>query len=228
MRKFDYCGFARIHWNGINPQGSVDEIGTIRDSRWCSYIQTEKRIKLVMKTQIKPLIRFLPLLALLSAPHLASAYYDPGVQRWINRDPLLQIEFRAFTRAPAPVTTAEIRTYVFVRNQPLTLVDPLGLSPCTDACDQDARNRNQDVDCYAKYGGLAGLGGGAILGGFLNAGKGRAGSGAIVVGVLAGAANYLGIELLGTAYSAARWFACLAKCSITYSGPYHPEWPNPL
>jgi len=27
-------------------------------------------------------------LALLSAPNLATAYYDPGVQRWINRDPV--------------------------------------------------------------------------------------------------------------------------------------------
>jgi len=41
----------------------------------------------VMKTQMKPLLSFLILLALLSGPHLASAYYDPGVQRWINRDP---------------------------------------------------------------------------------------------------------------------------------------------
>ena len=41
-----------------------------------------------MKIHQKPLIKFLTLLAVLSGPHLASAYYDPGVQRWINRDPL--------------------------------------------------------------------------------------------------------------------------------------------
>jgi hypothetical protein len=41
-----------------------------------------------MKTQTNPIIWFLTLLALLTAPHLASAYYDPGVQRWINRDPI--------------------------------------------------------------------------------------------------------------------------------------------
>jgi hypothetical protein len=41
-----------------------------------------------MKTQIKPIIWFLTLLALFSAPRLASGYYDPGVQRWVNRDPL--------------------------------------------------------------------------------------------------------------------------------------------
>jgi hypothetical protein len=41
-----------------------------------------------MKTQMKPMIWLLTLLALLSGPHLASGYYDPGVQRWINRDPI--------------------------------------------------------------------------------------------------------------------------------------------
>jgi uncharacterized protein RhaS with RHS repeats len=41
-----------------------------------------------MKTQMKRLLGLVTLLALFSAPHLASAYYDPGVQRWINRDPI--------------------------------------------------------------------------------------------------------------------------------------------
>lgn len=42
------------------------------------------------------------------------------------------------------------------------LVDSLGLSPCTDKCDEDARERNRDIDSYAKYGGLVDLGGGAV------------------------------------------------------------------
>ena len=41
-----------------------------------------------MKTQMKGSLRFLTLVALFSVPRLASAYYDPGVQRWINRDPM--------------------------------------------------------------------------------------------------------------------------------------------
>jgi hypothetical protein len=32
-----------------------------------------------MESKMKPIIRFLSLLVLLSGPHLASAYYDPGV-----------------------------------------------------------------------------------------------------------------------------------------------------
>jgi hypothetical protein len=47
---------------------------------------TKKRLELIMKTAMKSAIRFLTLVGLFSAPHLASAYYDPGVQRWINRD----------------------------------------------------------------------------------------------------------------------------------------------
>jgi len=47
-----------------------------------------------MKTQSKALVWTLALLALLSATNLASAYYDPGVQRWINRDPLARIFHR--------------------------------------------------------------------------------------------------------------------------------------
>ena len=41
-----------------------------------------------MKTKMKALFGWVLLLALFSAPRLASAYYDPGVQRWINRDPI--------------------------------------------------------------------------------------------------------------------------------------------
>ena len=52
------------------------------------------------------------LLALLSSSHMASAYYDPGVQRWVNRDPLEE--------------TGGINLYRFVLNQPLSQIDPFG------------------------------------------------------------------------------------------------------
>ena len=41
-----------------------------------------------MNAHVKALLRLVTLLALLSVGQMASAYYDPGVQRWINRDPL--------------------------------------------------------------------------------------------------------------------------------------------
>src|SRR5664280_1804475 len=68
-----------------------------------------------MKAQMKPPIRFLILLAVLSAPHLASAYYDPGVQRWINRDPIQELGGR--------------NLYAFVKNTPIKRFDVWGLSP---------------------------------------------------------------------------------------------------
>ena len=66
-----------------------------------------------MKTEMKPMIWFLTLLALFCAPHLASAYYDPGVQRWLSRDPLGE--------------EGGIDLYTFVRNSPPTRSDAWGL-----------------------------------------------------------------------------------------------------
>ena len=66
-----------------------------------------------MKTQEKPTIWFLTLLALLTAPHLASAYYDPGAQRWLNRDPIGERD--------------GLHLYSFVGNTPIGKIDPKGL-----------------------------------------------------------------------------------------------------
>jgi uncharacterized protein RhaS with RHS repeats len=65
-----------------------------------------------MKTQMKPTIWLLTLLALLSAPHLASAYYDPGVQRWLNRDPIAE--------------WGGINLYGYCSNSPIDTVDGEG------------------------------------------------------------------------------------------------------
>ena len=51
-----------------------------------------------MKTYTNAWLELLTVLALLLAAPLASAYYDPSVQRWINRDPLGESGFEA-TRA---------------------------------------------------------------------------------------------------------------------------------
>lgn len=71
------------------------------------------RLQLIMKTQMKPTIWFLTLLVLVCAPHPASAYYDPGVQRWINRDPVAEV--------------GGLNLYAFLRNAPVTSADALGL-----------------------------------------------------------------------------------------------------
>jgi len=81
-----------------------------------------------MKTRMNVAGMVLMLLALLSSPHTASAYYDPGVQRWINRDPLGEPGFetkRSFT------TRGRINThfsYVFVLNGPINFTDGVGLA----------------------------------------------------------------------------------------------------
>jgi hypothetical protein len=100
-----------------------------------------------MKIQTKPIIWFLTLLALLTTSHLASAYYDPGVQRWINRDPLGEPGFEVM-RGPNNRPAAAVRPrvapsgrnlYGLVRNHPLSHYDPFGLAergPGTIACQQ--------------------------------------------------------------------------------------------
>jgi hypothetical protein len=68
---------------------------------------------LAMNAQIKLLARIFTLSAVLSAPSLASAYYDPGAQRWINRDPLGEHGGR--------------NLYRYVYNSPIDDVDAHGL-----------------------------------------------------------------------------------------------------
>jgi hypothetical protein len=66
-----------------------------------------------MKTQTRAMFGCVTLLALFSAHHLASAYYDPGVQRWINRDPIEEHGGR--------------NLYSFAANEPVAHFDALGL-----------------------------------------------------------------------------------------------------
>jgi len=106
------------------------------DSARCPRIEVKKRIEHVMKRQIPHTIWFVALLALLSAPHLASAYYDPGVQRWINRDPIGE--------------AWGLNLFEFVSNNPFSHFDAFGLqgvpatpSPNLDTCDP---NQRKDVE----------------------------------------------------------------------------------
>jgi hypothetical protein len=73
-----------------------------------------------MKTRLKRTFWFLILLAMFSAPPLASAYYDPGVQRWINRDPIAE--------------KGGLNLYVFAQNNALNEVDAFGHGPYYCLC----------------------------------------------------------------------------------------------
>jgi hypothetical protein len=105
----------------------------------------------IVKIHVRALLRWLTLVALLSAPPLASAYYDPGVQRWINRDPLGDSasggsyyinQRRLPTNSLAAQKSAaedweRAGLYTFVGNCPTRWIDPLGLKKdpaCAAAC----------------------------------------------------------------------------------------------
>src|SRR5215471_8468694 len=52
-------------------------------------------------------------------------FYDPGSQRWINRDPLEEAGFE--TLLDNKPVRGGANLYTFVRNSPVTQIDPLGL-----------------------------------------------------------------------------------------------------
>jgi RHS repeat-associated protein len=80
-----------------------------------------------MKTQMTLPLWFLTLLTLFSTPQLASAYYDPGVQRWINRDPLWEFGFEKVRGDGVGGVGEGPNQYDFVGNDPVGSTDPLGL-----------------------------------------------------------------------------------------------------
>jgi hypothetical protein len=83
-----------------------------------------------MQTQVKPMTWFLILVALFSAPHLASAYYDPCVQRWINRDPLSDGGSRVLAINDFdPVVDLSMPSLQVERIEGPNLYEPLGNSP---------------------------------------------------------------------------------------------------
>lgn len=65
---------------------------------------------------------------LLSSLQITSAYYDPAVQRWLNRDPKGEVGFHTLrTQKPMRLQVRQINHYQFVSNNTLKFVDPFGL-----------------------------------------------------------------------------------------------------
>jgi hypothetical protein len=79
-------------------------------------------MNLMRKNRLPILI--VPLLALISH-QTACAYYDPGAQRWLNRDPVLDKGFRVATRVKAPAEGPN--SFLFLRNGPVNALDAFGL-----------------------------------------------------------------------------------------------------
>ena len=93
-----------------------------------------------MKTHAKALLRIMTLLALLSVEQMASAYYDPGVQRWIHRDPVSDKGFRVLVAAKA--TVEQPNAFRFVRNEPVHGLDALGLLSVPPGSSEGAGGRS--------------------------------------------------------------------------------------
>jgi hypothetical protein len=71
------------------------------------------------------------LLLFLASSQIASAWYDPGVQRWINRDPIQE--------------KGGINLYQFVSNRPADFVDLFGLKISSiERCNRAIENPSND------------------------------------------------------------------------------------
>ena len=59
-------------------------------------------------------------------------FYDPSLQRWVNRDPKREFGFEMMRQHRLPYNPIWTRLYTFVLNSPTTVIDPLGLGEGTD------------------------------------------------------------------------------------------------
>ncbi len=91
--------------------------------------------------------------------HEASGMYDylyrwyiPYAQKWTSRDPLCAKPPASGSRS-AKLVSLELNSSCFVRNSPLDLLDPFGLSPSSDHVDEVYSDCQSLAD---KYEGLAG------------------------------------------------------------------------
>ncbi len=79
-------------------------------------------------TRKKLIANLAPLLFTLLSHQTAFAYYDPGVQRWLNTDPLGEPGFELVRGREPDLFGDGPNLYAFVRNSPTQRVDRSGLS----------------------------------------------------------------------------------------------------
>jgi hypothetical protein len=94
---------------------SVSEASRFRPC-WNAAIETQKTVENPTSNTMRITAGILSALVatLLLSPERVSAYYDPGVQRWLNRDPLAE--------------TDGLNLFNFAGNEPVSAVDTDGLS----------------------------------------------------------------------------------------------------
>src|SRR5438309_187219 len=79
------------------------------------------------KTLRHQTIRWLPVLMLFTWAANASAFYNPQLQRWINRDPITEGGFDNLRNDFTEVVFYDQNAYSLVGNRPISLFDALGL-----------------------------------------------------------------------------------------------------
>ena len=121
--------------------------------------------------------------------------YDPNTERWLSRDPL-----------PWAEITQNINLYNYVDNDPMVLIDPLGLCPCNILTLALAHRDTLGIPTIVGAPAGAGL--------MLLATKGRASGLSSAVGALAGMA-------LGFAYGSG-YLECITNNNPLFD-PNHPE-----
>jgi len=90
-------------------------------------------------------------------------FYDPGLQRWINRDPLGEPGFELIRRHPPLGQPGEPNSYLFVANDPLNRVDYLGLKDWWKVVEagwwafEHALPGDEFVDALKAFGGCGSL-----------------------------------------------------------------------
>ena len=118
-----------------------------------------------MKTRLKIIWIAMLVLPLLGSLQIASAYYDPSAQRWVNRDPIGELGFEwAFHRNSIQIE--ESNRHIYLKNSPINKWDSFGLCPagCLGAdpegsdskvCSQygDRRYLEVDLSCFCRCAG---------------------------------------------------------------------------
>jgi RHS repeat-associated protein len=88
-------------------------------------------------------------------------FYDPGLQRWVNRDPVWEFGFELSRQeSDSPIEQRSVNVFAYAENNPISRFDPLGLCCKPDylGCLAHCIEQNDPLNLLAK-GLLTGLGG---------------------------------------------------------------------
>jgi RHS repeat-associated protein len=162
-------------------------------------------------------------------------FYDPNLQRWLNRDPIGEEGFRSLMWQRSRAGLADIDLFSFARNDPVNDFDALGLGKdpndlsiddCFDKCEKKRKDEGIK-ECAKGAGGRAAgyIAGGAlaVTGGLL-ASRGFLAPGIILVGVGGGFDTLLWyhhskeVDKINKRLDADR-VACVKQCGKDWNDP---------